>query len=180
MITTAWVVDSAFTQAQFAVRHFGVQTVVGTFSGLHGALVYDPENPETGQVKVAVPVESLNTGLRVRDSYLMANLFKAAQHPTMVFRSHDVSLTRQNRGEVEGDLTIRGVTRTIALEAKLIEGTTGPNGLARLRFLAKGGFDRGLFGLQMSAFMEAGRIVGRQVSITLEAEFIPAREAVFA
>ncbi len=180
MITTTWVLDSTFTRARFAVRHFGVQTVMGEFSGLTGALVYDPENPANAQVKVVAPVESVNTGLRLRDMYLLFSLFKNTDYPEMVFKSKQVELTRPNRGQVHGDLTIRGVTRPITLETKLIEATTGPNGLARLRFVAKSSFDRAIFGLYMRGIVETGRVVGREISITLEAEFVPAREAVHA
>ncbi len=128
---STWNIDSAHTVAEFKVKHMMITNVKGQFSGVSGTLSLDKRDVTHSKVEVTIPVATLNTREPDRDTHLKsADFFDVEQFPTLSFKSTRV-ICRSVREpcadspddelEVEGDLTIHGVTRKVRLA---VEGPT--------------------------------------------------------
>jgi polyisoprenoid-binding protein YceI len=167
-----WDVDPSHTTVGFSVRHLGLTKTRGRFGAFTGVAEL-AERPEDSTVEVDVDLASIDTRDEKRDEHLRsADFFDVDQHPTMTFRSTGV------RGggtswEVEGDLTIRGVTRRVVLHAEY-DGVAGdPWGGTRAAFTARTEIDREAFGLTWNMALETGGLlVGKKVSVELDVELV--------
>lgn len=175
--TTTWNIDSAHTVAEFKVRHMMISHVKGQFAKVTGALTLDETNLAASHVEATIDANSIETHEPQRDAHLKSpDFFDAAQFPTLKFASTKISLVRDGELSVEGDLTIHGVTRKVNLQ---VEGPTppakDPYGNIRVGVLATTKINRKDFGLGWNAALETGGVVvGEEVTITLEVEFVKA------
>src|SRR4051794_16009677 len=109
-VAGTWTIDAAHSSVEFSVRHLGLSKVRGRFNTFSGEVVIG-ETPEDSTVHVTVDVASIDTREPNRDEHLRTNdFFDAPNNPTLEFTSTKVSGTG-SQWEVEGDLTIKGVTR---------------------------------------------------------------------
>lgn len=174
---TTWNIDPVHSVAEFRVRHMMISNVRGQFTGVKGTLVYDPANPGSSGIEATIDVATINTHDTQRDAHLKsADFFDAEKFPTIRFQSSRV--TRKSGGEVlvAGRLTIHGATREVELA---IDGPTPPVkdpwGNTRIGASAKTSISRKEFGLVWNAALESGGVmVGDEVHITLELEFVQA------
>jgi len=171
----AFSIDNAHTRAEFRVRHLGVSTVTGRFGEVAGEIWFDPEQPEASRVEVTIQAATITTGNDARDNHLRsADFFDVENHPELTFRSTTVRSLGDGMYEVDGDLTMRGVTQPVTLEAELggmIErsGRSGP--IQTVGFSAETRIDREQWGLTWNRALEAGGwLVGQEVRINLEVE----------
>ena len=110
-----WEIDASHSSAQFAVRHFMVSTVRGTFGTLSGAVNLDEQDITQSSVTAEIDVTSIDTREAKRDEHLRGtDFFDVEKHPTMRFVSKKVEQIDATRYTVTGDLTMRGVTREVA------------------------------------------------------------------
>jgi len=120
-------VDSGHTSVLFKVMHLGVTNFWGRFNTVTGSYTLDPTNPAASSIEIDIDVESVDSNSDGRDRHLRSpDFFNTAQFPTATFRS--TSITGGDKGdfEVEGDLTIRGVTKPVAFTLDWIgEGDRG-------------------------------------------------------
>ena len=173
--TTTWSIDPVHTTAEFKVKHMMITNVTGQFSAVTGVLKIDEEDVTNSHVEATIDVSSINTRNADRDTHLKsADFFDVDQFPTLSFVSTEI--TRKVEGELalEGELTIRGVTRKVVFE---VEGPSGPHtdpwGNTRVGFSATTRINRKDFGLTWNAALEAGGVlVGDQVTLTLEVQAI--------
>lgn len=169
-----WQLDSAHTSAQFAVRHLMIATVKGSFTDITGTVVYDRLAPGRVDIDVKIPVASIRTNDEKRDAHLTsADFFDAENHPWITFKGKRIQgdLTKQFR--LIGDLTIRGVTREVVLEATNEGSGTDPWGNERMGFSATAKVNRQDFGLKWNVALETGGfLVGDDVKITIDAEIM--------
>lgn len=122
----AYRVDPARTHADFEVEHLGVFHAHGRLANVSGSLVYDAATP-SGAIDLAIPVTSVATGWNTRDAFLRgATMFDAERYPRMRFVSTRFAFEEGRLVRVEGDLTLRDVTRPVALlvQAMRCEGPT--------------------------------------------------------
>lgn len=166
--TSAWTIDPVHSSADFAVRHLMVSTVRGTFRIRSGRVVLDEADLARSSVEAEVDVASVSTGVADRDAHLRSpDFFDAATHPTMRFVSTRVVPRGREHGFVEGDLTIRGITRPVTFEVRK-DGETGAPGSRRGGLIAEATIDRADFGLTWNQLIETGGVVvGDRVRITL-------------
>ncbi len=175
--TITWKLDPAHSRAEFKVKHLMISHVKGTFSGLSGTLIEDPSDPVRSGVEASIDIGSINTGDPQRDAHLKsADFFHHEQHPSMTFKSTRVEKKGDGEYLVTGDLTIHGVTKQ---ETFAVEGPSAPTkdpwGNTRIGLSATAKINRRDFGLNWNAALEAGGfMVGEDVHITLDAEFIRA------
>jgi len=168
-----WTIDPAHTAVSFGVRHMMVSTVRGHFQKVSGNVLWDAKNPEKSTVSIDVDIASIDTREAKRDEHLRsADFFDAAQFPKMTFRSTKVVKKGDEEYELVGDLTIKGVTRSVTLQ---VEGPTAehadPWGFVRMGASAKGKIKRSDFGMTWNAALEMGGVVvGDEVKIELEVE----------
>lgn len=167
----SYVIDPIHTNVGFTVRHMAVSKVRGTFTKFGGTLVVG-ERPEDSEVHVTIDPSSVDTRDETRDNHLRTDdFFDAANHPEWTFDSTTVRVAGAGEFEVEGDLTIRGVTKPVTL-AVILEGVvTDPYGNHRVGFSAGTTINRDDFGVSFGAVMESGGlVVGKKVDIQIEAE----------
>jgi len=109
---TQYMADASHTQIRFKVRHLGIASVLGRFNQFKADVRVDSTDLRTFQANATIQVRSIDTGNQKRDNHLRSpDFFHADKHPTITFVSRKVKNIRGNTFDVEGDLTIKGVTR---------------------------------------------------------------------
>jgi polyisoprenoid-binding protein YceI len=176
-VTTTWNIDPAHSVAEFKVKHMMISNVKGQFAKVSGKLTLDESELANSRVEAAIEASSIETRDAQRDAHLKsADFFHVEKFPTLSFKSKRLSLIRDGELAVEGDLTIRGITRTVVFS---VEGPTPPAkdpwGNTRVGVSATTKINRKDFGLIWNAALETGGIlVGDEVTITLDVQFIKA------
>jgi polyisoprenoid-binding protein YceI len=180
MTTTAnhivtWKIDPAHSGAEFKVKHMMISNVKGSLSGLNGTLIEDTSNPALSHVDATIDISTISTGDAQRDAHLKsADFFHHDQHPNMTFRSTRVEKKDDGEYAVTGDLTIHGVSKPVVFA---VEGPSAPGkdpwGNTRIGLSATTKINRKDFGLTWNSALESGGIlVGDEVQITLDVQFI--------
>lgn len=175
--TSTWNIDPVHSAVEFKVKHMMISNVKGHFSKITGTLTFDESRPENSTVEATIDVSSVDTRDAQRDGHLKSpDFFDAEKFPEIIFKSTGVKRTGEDTGVLEGDLTIHGVTRKIALD---VEGPTAPGkdpwGMTRVGAVAKAKISRKDFGLTWNAALETGGVlVGDDVTITIDVQFVKA------
>ena len=169
-----WALDPAHSSIEFAVKHLVISTVKGHFGKYEVALDFDVEQPERSHVEARIDAASIDTREAQRDAHLRsADFFDAERHPYLTFTSKRVEPRGDGRYKVHGDLTIRGVTRPVALDAELGGIIKDPWGSRRAGISLEGALNRKDFGLTWNAALETGGlVVGDNVKIAINAELV--------
>jgi polyisoprenoid-binding protein YceI len=169
--TTVWTIDPAHSVVEFSVKHMMFATAKGRFSDVSGTITVDNENIERSAVDVTIGAASIDTRDEKRDAHLRsADFFDAENHPTLTFTSTRVERDGDDL-KVTGDLTIRGVTRPVVLEAEYNGQGVNPWGQQVLSYSAKTKINRKDFGLNWNAALETGGVlVGEEIKIQIEIE----------
>ncbi|HEY1986993.1 MAG TPA: YceI family protein [Terracidiphilus sp.] len=170
-----WKLDPAHSSAEFKVKHMMISNVKGSFSGLTGTLTENAANPSLSAIEASIDVSTVSTGDAQRDGHLKsADFFDVEKYPTMTFKSTNVE--RKGEGEylVTGDLTLHGVTKPVTFK---VDGPSAPGkdpwGNTRIGLSATTKINRKDFGLAWNSALETGGVlVGEDVQITLEVQFI--------
>ena len=170
---TTWQIDTAHSAATFSVRHLMISTVRGEFSKLTGVVTLDEKDMTKSSVEVTIDATTINTREPRRDTHLKsADFFDVANHPTMTFRSKQITTAGEGRWKMTGDLTIRGVTKEVAFD---VEGPSPPlqMGNAMIRGAAATvKINRKDFGVAWNRTLETGTVVvGDEVTISIDLEF---------
>jgi polyisoprenoid-binding protein YceI len=174
---STWNIDPAHSVAEFRVKHMMISNVKGQFAKVSGKLVLDESDLANSQVEALIEASSIATRDPQRDAHLKsADFLDVENFPTLSFKSTRIRIVRNGELAVEGDLTIRGVTRKVTFD---VEGPTPPIkdpwGNTRVAVSATTKINRKDFGLTWNTILEAGGIVvGDEVTITLDVEFIKA------
>jgi polyisoprenoid-binding protein YceI len=175
--TTTWNLDPAHSVAEFKVKHMMIANVKGHFSKVSGVLTLNESDPTKSGVEATIEAASIVTRDEQRDGHLKSeDFFHVEKFPTLHFKSTGISVVSDGELSVEGDLTIRGVTRKVRFA---VEGPTPPAkdpwGNTRIGISASTKINRKDFGLTWNAALETGGIlVGDEVTITLDAQFVKA------
>jgi len=175
--TTTWNIDPVHTMAEFKVRHMMITNVKGHFTGVTGVLTLDGQDITKSHVEASIDAASINTREADRDTHLKsADFLDVEKFPKLTFTSTRVARTGDGELQVEGDLTIHGVTRKVTFA---VEGPTPPGkdpwGNTRIGWTATTKINRKDFGLNWNAALETGGIlVGEEVTITFDVEAIKA------
>ena len=168
-----FVLDKSHTQIGFVARHLMVAKVRGRFTDYEGKIVV-AEDPAQSSVEVVIQAASINTNDENRDNHVRTNDFlDVAEHPTITFRSAKVEIGSSSSWKVDGDLTVRGVTRPIVLDVDFEGVIQDPWGNQRLGFTASSEIDRNDFGVSFNAALETGGfVVSPKVKLEIEAEAV--------
>jgi polyisoprenoid-binding protein YceI len=180
--TSTWTIDPAHTEIGFAIRHLMIATVRGRFGAATGTVTIDPANPRRSKVDVTIDVSSVDTRQEMRDNHLRsADFFDVAKYPTMHFVSKRIDGDVTGKFRVVGDLTIRGVTREITLDAVNEGNTRDPWGNERVGISATGKLNRGEFNLTWNQALETGGVMlGDEVKLSMDVELVRQAAAVGA
>jgi polyisoprenoid-binding protein YceI len=166
-----WTIDPIHTTVAFGVRHLMITNVHGVFERVSGSVRYDAAVPEASEIRVEIPVESVNTRAPQRDAHLRsADFFDAEQHPLITFQSTSVRTTGEDSLEVTGKLTMRGVTREIVLAVNALAGVPHDfSGQPRIGASATAQLKRSDFGMTFNKVLETGGLgIADEVSLRLD------------
>lgn len=169
-----WNIDPSHSVVEFSVRHMMIARVKGRFGTFTGVLTADPADLSDATIKVEVDTVSIDTRDDQRDEHLRsADFFDSENFPKMTFESKQVKKTGDDTYDIEGELTIRDVTRPITLNATMTGQGQDPWGNQRIGFEAKSQLNRRDFGLTWNTALETGGVlVGEDVKIEIEAQFV--------
>src|SRR6266508_4982374 len=158
-----WQIDPTNSQIQFAIRKLRLISVHGAFTRFAGALTLDETKPTRSAIAVQLAAASIDTGIPRRDAHLRSpDFFDAEQYPLLSFRSTRVEQHDATHGRIVGDLTIRDVTRAVALEVEWAGQTTTPAGARAASFSAHTTINRRDWGVSWGQLL-----VGDLVTITI-------------
>jgi polyisoprenoid-binding protein YceI len=169
-----WNIDTAHSAIHFSVRHMVVSKTRGRFTKFSGQLEFDPDNPEASKVQVTIEPASIDTADAQRDGHLRsADFFDVEKFPAASFKSTTVEDLGGDKYRITGDLTIRGVTKPVSLDATYEGSGKDPWGGERAGFSAGTTIDRRQFGLEWNKALETGGVlVGEKVELSLEVEAV--------
>jgi polyisoprenoid-binding protein YceI len=172
---STWNIDPVHSIAEFRVKHLMISSVRGQFTGVTGSLTYNESDLTESSVEATIDVASINTHDPQRDTHLKsADFFDAEKYPTFTFRSSRVTRRADGSVNVAGSLAMHGAAKEVEFA---VEGPTPPTkdpwGNTRIGVVATTKINRRDFGLTWNAALETGGVmVGEEVSITLELEFV--------
>lgn len=177
-----WIFQPQHTGAEFSVRHMMVANVRGHFKNIQGTLQFDPEHPRDACLEARIDAKTVWTGVPALDAHLCSPDFLAVeQYPEITFMGIQTELIGQNDYLVSGDLTVRGVTKTVTLNVRYLGRWKTPwweNGVdkgpkIRAGFLATTQIDRQDFGVSWNDKCDKdGIVVGNHVDITIDVEAV--------
>jgi polyisoprenoid-binding protein YceI len=171
-IAGTWKLDAVHSDVAFSVRHMMVSKVRGRFATVDATIV-TAEDISQSSVTAEIDLSSINTSNEQRDGHLRsADFFDIETHPKLTYQSTSVT----QHGDdwlVNGDLTLHGVTKPVALKVELNGFTADPYGGQRAGFSATAEISRGDFGIEFNMPMDGGGVVvGDKISIQLEIEAV--------
>ena len=172
--TAKFEVDPSHSKVLFKVRHLGISTVTGQFKNFSASFDLDPSDLSTLKAKAVIDVASVDTEVEERDNHLRSgDFFDAENHPEMKFVSTKAEVVGDNKVELHGNLTIRGVTKPVVLDAVYGGAVQDPWGNYRSAFSASGTINRKDFGVNWNKVLDTGGlVVGDEVQLELELEAI--------
>ncbi len=171
--------DPAHSSIAFVARHAGIAKVRGTFESFHGWAMIDGANPAFSALLVSVKVSSINSRDANRDGHLRSpDFFDVARYPAVTFVGTDFRIVDDTHVEVDGDLTIRDVTRPVRVAFEYEGGAKDPFGNERIGFTGSTTVSRADFGLTWNAVLETGGVlVGDAVKLEFEVSAIKQADA---
>ena len=177
---TKWVFEPGHTAAEFRVRHMMVTWVRGLIPEVEGTLDLDLSSPIGGVVEVTMDASKLWSGDEARDGHLKApDFLDAENHPNMTFKGKFASQIGETDYTVDGDLTIRGITRPVSMDVNYLGqwatpfwvGNEDKGPKTRAGFTGTTKFNRHDFDVSWQGEMEnGGVVVGDDVFVTVDAE----------
>jgi polyisoprenoid-binding protein YceI len=177
-----WFFEPGHTAAEFRARHMMVTWVRGQFKNVSGDLEFDPEDLTKTKIDTVIKAETVWTGEPARDAHLRsADFLDVEHHPTIEFHSKRVEVVGKIDFHVIGDLTIRGITREIALAVTYLgqwetpwwEDGVNKGPRQRAGFLATTRINRHNFKVSWNDSMaRGGVVVGDYLDITLDVEAV--------
>ncbi|HZS93207.1 MAG TPA: YceI family protein [Chloroflexota bacterium] len=171
---TTWTFDPAHTQVEFSTKHMMVTTVRGHFADVSGKIVGDLEDPTDAQVEVEIKTASIDTRNQQREDHLKsADFLDVEKYPTITFKSKQIQQVSKNHFHVYGDLTIKGVTKEVELDAAVNGVGKTPYGQEIVGITAETVLTRQDWGLTWNVALESGGVlVGNTVKVLAEVEAI--------
>ncbi|MCA9920160.1 MAG: polyisoprenoid-binding protein [Anaerolineales bacterium] len=174
-----WQIDSSHSHINFTARHMMISKVRGAFENFSGTVNFDEENPTNTTVNIEVDLSSINTRDEQRDGHLQSpDFFDVATYPTMTFVSTRVEQVDANNGRLYGQLTIKDVTKEVALDVEYAGVAKSPWGTESAGFSASGSINRKDWGLTWNQTLETGGVlVGDKINIEIELELVKQAQA---
>jgi len=166
-----YTIDTTHSHIGFAIKHLQISTVRGSFNSFEGHINFDAEHPEAFSSKVSIEAGSIDTKHEARDNHLRnADFFDVSNHPTITFVSK--SLQESAEGTViVGDLTMKGITKTITIPVIISGPVTNPYGVEVIGIAGEAQFNRQDFGISWSKTLDSGGlVVDDNVKIIIELE----------
>jgi polyisoprenoid-binding protein YceI len=168
-----YVIDPGHSGVTFTGRHMMVSKVRGRF-GVNGGTVTIADDPNQSAVEATINVQSVESGDVKRDEHLRsADFFDAEQFPTITFTSTKVDDHGDGNFTLVGDLTVRGITKSVTLEGEYLGASQSPWNTTVIGFTAETVVNRKDWGLEWNMALEAGGVlVSEKITLTIDAEAV--------
>ncbi len=168
---TTWTIDPNHSQVGFSIRHF-FSKVPGSFTKYSGTIVYDAQKPASSSVKAEIQATSITTNNEKRDNHLRSeDFFFVEKYPTITFESTKVTPVGDGKLMVEGNLTMRGVTKPATLDVTFLGAGPSFAGEQRAGFEAVTKVNRKDFNILWNkALDQGGTMLGDDVEIRIGVE----------
>jgi polyisoprenoid-binding protein YceI len=176
-----WQIDPMHTQVEFSAKHFGMMTVRGHFRDVAATGTIDPQHPEASSVDVTIDVASLTTNNAQRDNDLRSSYFlELDKFPTITFHATSVAQVDADSYTLNGDLTIKGITRPVTLQVQRYGEINDERMGHRVAFSAEGQINRKDFGMEFDMLADNRLVVGHEIKINVELEVVEVKNPVAA
>ncbi|MDX8569782.1 YceI family protein [Elizabethkingia sp. HX XZB] len=174
MAKSIWAIDPTHSEIGFKVKHMMFTNVSGKFEEIYVNLENEDDHFETSDITFSAEVNSVNTGNLDRDNHLRsADFFDVEHYPKITFKSTAVKKINEGEFQILGDLTIKNVTQSIALDAEYSGLMKDPWGNTKMGLSINGKINRKDFGLTWNASLETGGVlVGEEIKLTAEIQLI--------
>jgi polyisoprenoid-binding protein YceI len=171
-VVGTWDIDPTHSTVGFSVRHMMVSKVRGNFRTFSGVLV-TAEEPTQSTVEATIDMDSIDTRQEQRDAHIRsADFFDVGNHTVMTFRSTAVRANGED-WVVEGDLTLKGITKPVTLDLELDGFGPDAYGGTRAGFSAKTEISRKEFGVDIDMPMDGGGVVvGDKITVELDIQAV--------
>lgn len=170
-----WKIDTDHSAANFAIQHMAISKVKGTFDKVSGNLEFHESGPTPFTLQIVIDPASIDTGVEKRDAHLKsADFFDVKKFSSIYFTSEKVSPTGDSTYEVEGKLTMHGISKNIKITLNgLLQEVKDPWGNIRKGAQVTAEINRKDFGIVYNAVLESGNLlIGETAKIDVDLEFI--------
>jgi len=168
-LTGTYTIDTAHSRLGFVARHAMVTKVRGSFNEFEGSFTIDGDDPSKSSATVTAQVASIDTRNEQRDGHLRTNdFFDAPTYPTIIFTTTSIAHRGGDEFEVTGDLTIKGVTKSVTFPLEFQGAAKDPYGNTRIGFEGGTTVNRTDWGIAFNAALETGGVL---VSEKIQLEF---------
>ena len=174
MSTTIWNLDPTHSELTFKVKHLMISNVKGSFTKFNAKI--EGDDFETSKITATVDATSVFTNSADRDGHLKsADFFEVETYPELKFESTSITKTDDGEYTLTGDLTIKGITKSVELDVEFGGFMKDPYGNEKSGFSFEGKINRKDFGLNWNAALETGGVlVSDEVKIAAEVQFVKA------
>jgi polyisoprenoid-binding protein YceI len=171
---TKWAIDAAHSEVGFKVKHLMITNVSGKFEKFEGSALSDGNNFENATINFSADIASITTGNAQRDGHLVsADFFDATQFPKLSFESTSFAKLNDEKYVLNGNLTIRNVTKVVKLDVEFLGLATDPYGNSKAGFALTGKINRAEYGLTWNAALESGGVVlSEEVKLHAEVQLV--------
>ncbi len=158
--TTTWNIDGVHSLVEISAKHMMFTTVKGRITGLKGTITTHGTDPAQSSVEAELDAASITTGNEMRDNHMRSpDFLDVANYPTITFKSTRVEPQGEDRMRVTGDLTVRGNTKQVTLDATFNGQGKNPQGAEVAGFTAETSINRKEFGLNWNVALETGGVL---------------------
>ncbi|HET7420813.1 MAG TPA: YceI family protein [Candidatus Dormibacteraeota bacterium] len=168
-----WKFDPLHTQVEFSAKHLGMMTVRGHFAEVTASGEIDPQNPAKSRFEATINTASIRTHNEQRDNDLRSsNFLEIDKYPTITFKSTRIEHVGGDRFRVTGDLTIKGTTHPVTLDALRYGEFNDPRMGHRIGYAAETRINRKDFGMSFNAMLDGKFVVSDEIQINIEGEIV--------
>ena len=176
MTNTKWALDPTHSEVQFKVKHLMVSTVTGQFKQFNATVETDGDDMSTAKVHFTAEADSIFTNNEHRDAHLKnADFFDAENHPQLIFDSSEFEKVDNENYKMYGTLTMRGVSKEVALNVEYGGMVQDPWGNTRVGFSVSGKINRKAHGVVMPTEV-GGALLGEEVTLNANVAFVKVKE----
>lgn len=166
-----YLLDSSHTEVGFSVKHLMITNVKGEFKSYDAEIDFDAKKKNFNKFNATVDTASIDTGIEKRDNHLRSDdFFLSEKYPKMTFEMTSYK-ANGDEGEMEGNLTIRGITKAVTLEVEDLSTIKDFQGNTRVGFTLEGKINRMDYGLKWNKALELGGVaVSETVKIIIDVQ----------
>jgi polyisoprenoid-binding protein YceI len=174
MATTTWSIDPLHSEVLFKVKHLVISTVTGSFKTFSGTITSEDDSFENAKIQFNIDVKSIYTNQEQRDAHLRnADFFEADTYPEIKFQSTSFKKVDDENYKLTGDLTMKGVTKPVELNAEFGGSEKDQHGNTKYGFEVTGKINRKEFGMTYNALTEAGGLaLGEDIKLIANVQVV--------